>query len=245
MNYLSNRNVVLNSFIVEYDIRHANINVSKYYNLYKDLKYLDTLDALPKKDREVQFGLLLRKNPDLSKSLEKAFNDIVNEFLSVNGLDLDIDVISVKKDAVYVLNKKVKQTTFGPVEFVDKNRYHAYMHLNKMEFYIGADKIDVKGIGESYKQHRDGILILIQELIEILETGRDAHEFLSELCYFYKSRQMDLNVYREFNSRSQYKCTIEDNLVYMDNISYEILDTSCDISYNYVNLILPLIRLLL
>lgn len=245
MNFLSKRGVVLNSSIVEYDIRHANINVSKYYNLYKDFRYLDTLDALTKKEREVKFGLLLRKNPNLAKDLEIAFNNIVKEFLEANNLDIDLDVISVKKDAVYVVNKKVQQTQFGPVEFVPKNSYHAYLLINKLEFYIGYDKIDVKGIGESYKMHRDGFLILIQDLINTMESGKDPNEFLAELVELYKTKQMDLNMYREFNSRSQYKCTIEDNMVYMDNISYEMLDTVCDISYNYINLILPMIRLLL
>jgi hypothetical protein len=206
---------------------------------------LDTLDALPKKDREVKFGLLLRKNPEMSKKLEIAFNDIVKEFLSANDLDLDLDVISVKKDAVYVVNRKVHTTQFGPIEFIPKNSYHAYMLLNKLEFYIGYDKIDVKGIGESYKMHRDGFLILIQEVINIMESGKDPNAFLAELVELYKTKQMDLNMYREFNTRSQYKCNIEDNMIYMDNISYEVLDTDCDISFNYVNLILPMIRLLL
>lgn len=245
MNYINDRGVIYNSSIIEYDIRHANINVSKYYNLYKDLNYLDTLDALPKKDREVKFGLLLKKNPELSKQLEISFNKIVEEFMTVNNLDIDIDVVSVKKDAVYVVNHKVPVTTFGPVEFVKKNIYHAYINLNRVEFYIADDHIDVKGIGDNYKMHNDGILMVINEIVNHLEKGDDPNEFLSEVCKLYKDKQMDLSVYREFNSRSQYKCNIDGIMVMMNDISYEILDTSCDISYNYINVILPLIRLLL
>ena len=244
MNYISDRGVAYNSSIIEYDIRHANINVSKYYGLYEDEKYLDVLDALPKKDREVKFGLLLRDNPDFSKSLENGFNNIVKEFLLANNLDIDLDVISVKKDAVFVINRKVNTTKFGPVEFVQKSKYHAYINLNRLEFYIG-DKIDVKGIGDNYKLHENGILFVISELVRYLEDGRNPNEFLAEVADLYKKRMMDISIYREFNSTSQYRCKIDDDTVLMNDISYEILDESCDISYNYINIILPLIRMFL
>ena len=244
MNYLSDRGVAYNSSIIEYDIRHANINVSKYYNLYSDIRYLDTLDALPKKDREVKFGLLLRDDPDFSKRLEEGFNNIVKEFLLSNNLDIDLDVISVKKDAVFVINHKVTNTQFGPVEFVQKSKYHAYINLNRLEFYV-ADKIDVKGIGENYKLHENGMLFIVQELINYLETGKNVNTFLAEVADLYKKRQMDISVYREFNSASKYRCFIDGNMVLMDDISYEMLDECCDISYNYINIILPLIRMFL
>lgn len=244
MNHISDRGVAYNSSIIEYDIRHANINVSKYYNLYNDVKYLDTLDALPKKDREVKFGLLLRKDKEFSKRLEEGFNSIVKEFMEVNNLDKDLDIISIKKDAVFVINHKVPTTTFGPVEFVQKNKYHAYINLNRIEFYIG-DKTDVKGIGENYKLHKDGIILLIEELIDYLERGKDVNMFLAEVADLYKNRKLNLEMYRQFDSKCKYLCRIDDNMVLLDDISYDILDTSCDISYNYINIILPLIRMFL
>ena len=244
MNYLTDRGVEYNSSIIEYDIRHANVNISKYYNLFADVAYLDTLDALPKKEREVKFGLLLKNDPEFSKRLEESFNSIVKEFLAANNLDIDIDVISIKKDAIFVLNRKCNVTKFGPVEFVEKNRYHAYINLNRLAFYIG-DHIDVKGIGENYKLHQEGMLLLINEVIDYLERGKDVHLLLAEICELYKNKKLNIEMYREFNSRAQYKCTIDDNMVMMNDISYDILDESCDISYNYINIILPLVRLLL
>lgn len=244
MNYISDRGVAYNSSIIEYDIRHANINVSKYYNLYEDVKYLDVLAAMPKKEREVKFGLMLRKNKEFSKNLEIGFNNIVKEFLAANDLDIDLDVLSVKKDAVFVINHKVNTTTFGPVEFVQKNKYHAYLNLNRIEFYIG-DKTDVKGIGENYKLHKEGMILLVEELIDHIERGKDANEFLSEVSELYKKRQLNLEMYRQFDSKCKYRCIIDDNVVLLDDISYDILDTSCDISYNYINIILPLIRMFL
>jgi hypothetical protein len=163
------------------------------------------LDALPKKEREVKFGLLLRKNKEFSKNLEIGFNNIVKEFLSVNNLDIDLDVLSVKKDAVFVINHKVNTTTFGPVEFVQKNKYHAYLNLNRIEFYIG-DKTDVKGIGDGYKLHKEGIVLLIEELFDHIEKGRNPNEFLSEVAELYKKRQLNLEMYRQFDSKCKYKC---------------------------------------
>ena len=244
MNFICDRGVAFNSSIIEYDIRHANINVSKYYKLFDDIAYLDRLDAMPKKDREVKFGLLLRETTGYSKALEEAFNNIVKEFMEANNLDIDNDIISIKKDAVFVINHKVNTTTFGPVEFVQKNKYHAYLNLGRIEFYIG-DKTDVKGIGENYKLHRDGIIRLIEEVIRYLERGYDVNEFLAEVAELYKKREMNLDVYRQFDSKCRYLCNIDGNTVLMDEISYDILDNSCDISYNYVNIILPLIRMFL
>ena len=94
MQYLNDRGVEFNSSIVEYDIRHAQINIMRYYNLFEDKKLLDVYDALPKDKRERRCGLLLRKYPELAKSLEKGFNNIVLEFLAANKLDKTDDIVT-------------------------------------------------------------------------------------------------------------------------------------------------------
>lgn len=246
MQFLNDRGVEFNSSIVEYDIRHAQINIMKYYKLYPDIGLLDVYDALPKEKREVKCGLLLKKYPELAKNLEKGFNDIVYEFLTANGLDKHMDIVSIKKDAVFVINKPVTKTTFGPVEFVPKNKYHGYINIGNIEFYVGDRKIDVKGIGDRWIYHENGILVIIKDLIDILEsdaTIAELNKYLNDLCKYYKSKELNVAVYREFNSRSRYKCVMNGTTVELENISYEDLDQYCDISYNYINIILPLVRL--
>ena len=248
MQYLNDRGVEFNSSIVEYDIRHAQINIMRYYNLFEDTKLLDVYDALPKDKRERQCGLLLRKYPDLAKSLEKGFNDIVIEFLNANNLDKTDDIVSIKKDAVFVINKPVQKTIFGPVEFVRKNSYHGYINIGNIEFYVADDKIDVKGLGDAWIHHEDGILMLINDIINTLERNTDEellYKYLNNICVMYKYRKFDVSMYREFNSSSKFRCNVDGKTMLLDNIGYDYLDEYCDISYNYVNIILPIIRMFL
>ena len=246
MNYLTDRGYEYNSSIIEYDIRHANVNLMKYYNLYPDIKKLDRIDAMEKGKREREIGLMQRADPELAKNLEKAFNTIVTEFMQVNNLSKEDDVISIKKDAVFVVNKPVMKTDFGPVHFIPKNQYHAFINIDRLEFYLAKDHIDVKGIGDNHL-HEGGILSIIDSLVDVLEsdTSFALNEFLSSLCEMYKTKNLDISCYREFNSKSMYRCKVEDKEMYLENIGYDYLDKYCDISYNYVNVILPLIRLLM
>ena len=247
MNYLTDRGYEFNSSIIEYDIKHWNIILMKYYNLYPDIKKLDRLDAMEKGKREKEVGLMQRADPELAKKLERAFNDIVTEFMQVNNLSKEDDVISIKKDAVFVVNKPVLKTEFGPVNFIPKNHYHAFIAIERLEFYIAKDHIDVKGIGDNLYLHNNGMLAVIDSLVNVIENEDTAalNAFLISLCEMYKTKNLDITCYREFNSKSMYKCNMEDKEMYLENIGYDYLDKYCDISYNYVNVILPLVRLFL
>lgn len=245
MMYLTDRGVETNASIVEYDIRKANINLMRYYNLY-DKNKLNLLENLPKDKRERSVGLILRKEPELSKQLERAFNDIVYEFMNANNIDKDDDVISIKKDAVFVCNKLCQHTTFGPVEFIPKNKYHAFLSIDRYEFYIGDENVDVKGLGDSAQYHKNGICLLVKDLINTVETmfePKQINDYLAKMCKLYKTKSLEVDMYREFNSNSKFKCYIDGRDLYMDNIGYEYLDKYTDISFNYVNIILPLVRL--
>lgn len=245
MLYLTDRGVEFNASIIEYDIRKANINLMRYYNLY-DKSKLNFLEDLPKDKRERAVGLMLRKDPDLSKALEKAFNDIVYEFMTVNNIDKDDDVISIKKDAVFVCNKICQHTVFGPVEFIPKNKYHAFINIDRYEFYVGEDHVDVKGLGDSAQYHKNGICLLISDLVNMLETTfepRRINEYLAQMVKLYKTKSLTIDMYREFNTNSKFKCNIDGRDMYLNDVGYEYLDEHVDISFNYINIILPLMRL--
>ena len=246
INYISDRGVEFNASIIEYDIKSANTSVMKYYNLY-DIKKLEFFESLPKDKRNKAIGLkLLRGNPELNKKLEKAFTDIINEFMRANNLDKDDDILSIKKDAVFVCNKECPITTFGPVNFVKKNKYHAYIRIDRYEFYVGDKTVDIKGLGDSAMYHKNGISLLIEDIIKTAETTLDSrtiNEYIARLCKLYKEKQLDIEIYREFNMNSKFKCNVNGMEMYLDNIGYDYLDNYCDISFNYINIILPLMRL--
>lgn len=243
----TNDKVVFNSIIVEWDIRRANVSLMRYYNLYDDDK-LKSLEKMRKKDREVKVGLLCRENKELSKALSKSFDTIMEEFLTANNLDKDYDILSIKKDAAFVINKEPVQTVFGPVVFIPKNVYKGFIQIGRYEFYIKSDNtFDVKGWPKNIdiNIHKDGVLDLIRETLNVAEANNGdlsaMAEFLHSFADNYKKKNLDFEYYREFNEHSDYLIHSSDYDVRMTDISEEFID-ECDISFNYKNIFLPLMR---
>lgn len=237
--------MVLNSTIVEYDIRSANTSIMEYYGLIPQHQ-IDTINKYPKDKREVAAGLMMLKDKKLSKALEKGFTDIMLMFLERNNLDIDFDILCINKDAAFVINKTPKETVFGPVEFRPKGKYHTFFKVGSFDFFINDDSVDVKGLQKQAHLHKDGILHLIKDLSETCNAcagNRDEiFKYLSDLAESYKKKELDFEYYREFNSISKFKVIIEGHEYLFENISEEDIE-ELDISYNYINIILPLIRL--
>lgn len=236
----------INSSIIEYDIRSANTSLMRYYGMIPE-KQIASLEKLSKKKREIAVGLLCQKDKEFSKKLNNAFDDIVNMFIEVNRLE-DIDILSIKKDAVFVINRKDIKTTFGPVVFVPKNKYHSFIKINNFEFYINDEKIDVKGLQNQQDKHVDGILFLIRDVLNTCIKSnmnhKDIQKYLSEFVLEYKKKTLDFPIYREFNQTSQYAVWLDGEKYYFDEIDETYIE-ELDISFNYINIILPLVRLLL
>ena len=153
---------------------------------------------------------------------------------------------NLKKDAVFVIAKSPTVTEFGPVKFIAKNTYHSFLKIGAFEFYVGYDKVDVKGLQKLAELHENGILYLINDVVNAAEqfAGDKAamSSYLSTLARLYKTKKLDFEFYREFNSQSKFSVIIDGERYLYDNISEEDIN-DVDISYNYTNIILPLIRL--
>ena len=239
------RNVCVNSNIIEWDIKSGNTSMMYHYDLAPK-PIIDKLAALPKKDRVVAIGKLMKKDKDFSKNLEKSFNNIIKEFLEINKIPNE-NIISIKRDAVYVLNWDIEFSDFGEfVHFIPKNKYVGWFHVNPFEFYFREDGIDVKGMNDTILPlHNDGMLSFIQELFNVCRSSNmnkgSINEFLSEFTRHYKGKQLINDYYREFNSESLYRFNFPEGMLQMDSVSDDDLEF-LDISYNYKTLVLPLIR---
>ena len=77
MFYLNNnRPLVINSEIIEWDIKSANLSLIKEYSLLPE----DMIQRIPtdnKDKREKHVGLLMRDNKEFSKALEKKFDEVI------------------------------------------------------------------------------------------------------------------------------------------------------------------------
>lgn len=235
---------LISSDIIEYDIRSAGYSLSRHYHLLND-DVLNLLDTLPKKDRQIKIGLLLRDDAEYNRRLKEAFVNIRKEFFIANSL-IDDDILSIKKDAIFLL-RRVSQTRFGEdIEFVEKNVYSSYYYINKKEFYVARDRLDVKGISEkNLEPHREYMLDFLHNIFKMIETS-DQRYVIKELVSFvdhYKSGNLDIHYYRELSNECEYRLKRKFAGYDMGLIDTDDVD-DLNISYNYMNYIRPLISIL-
>jgi hypothetical protein len=249
------RSFEVNSNIVEWDMKRAGLNLVKEYNLLPE-DTIKELEKLPKSECDIKIGKLQIKDKEFSKALEQKFTDVMKTFMEVNDIDDEFDVLAIKKDACFIINKKVRVSEFGKyIKFVPKNTYHAYVYLKPYEMYFKRDgDIDIKGLSSDKKTrnhiielHKDGILNFIEYVIELAETSnmdsQKISKFLHEFVEMYKKKELEFDYYREFNIESRFRYQLYGSEVMADYIDESMLEKT-NIEYNYKNIVLPLINLL-
>ena len=230
---------IYNNEIIEWDIKSANTSLMSYYNLQTD-KVIQKIDSKKKSQREISVDKIMRKDKEFAKKLEESFNMIIQEFMDTNQLTWD-DIVSVKKDAVFVKNHKITHSDFGAVHFIAKNQYQHVLLLPKYEIYLSQSKIDVKGIpDEKLPLHEDGMIDFIRSSMEIASEYNKLQSFFKEYVTAYKRKELDFDAYREFNSDSLFRIGGEFPML-SDSMIEDDMDV-LDISYNYINVIIPTIQ---
>ena len=96
----------IDSEIVVWDIKTANLSICSEYKLLTE-KQIRQIESMPKDKRVRTVGLLERSSKKFAKALEEHFDIVVNQFIEQNGLNKDQDIICIKKDAVFVINKNI------------------------------------------------------------------------------------------------------------------------------------------
>ena len=238
---------VINSRVIEWDIKSGNTSIMRAFKLCP-LERIEELEGMKKQDRVIAVGNMM-KDPDFSKKLESGFNQVVNKFIELNHLDKDDDVLRIMRDAVYVINKPIQYNTIREYcHFIPKNEYMGYMYLQPYEFFIAPDRIDVKGISDDKLQyHQNGILRVIRDVynacIEYNLDQTKINAFMKGAVDAYIHRDLEFDAYREFNNESVFRVNLYGHEVLTDVITEKDLPNT-DISYNYMKIIIPLIKLL-
>lgn len=239
----TNKNILylFNRTIYEYDIHSADINLCIRYKILSEDK-IEKILKLDKIRRVVQIGKW-QKDKEFRDKLKDAFSKIRKEFYEANNLDIT-DIIAVKKDAIFT-TKQCEITTFGNVEFQIKNMYTSFIQIKNLEFYYGNGQCDVKGIDDEYlKLHENGIMKIVKLFFKKMETGsvQDTLIYLNRMCSNYKLRQLPLEYYREFNVESKYTVMNQDDT--FDDYWEDNID-ELNITYNYINILIPLVKIAL
>ena len=234
--------------IIEYDIRSANTSLMNYYGLASEDK-ISKLIEMKKEDREIAVGKMMRKSKEFALNLEKAFTDIVEAFLEENHLDRSEDIVSIKKDAVFVRNRSVRKTKFGEaVLFRPKGEYDGFLQLSKgkLEFYHQKDgHLDVKGISdELLPLHNEGVLDFISNVFAETKDWTGLQRYLKEYAKAYKERELVFDAYRQFDANSKFLVRMFEQDVLMDNID-DVTIQYTDISYNYLNIFLEVLKIVI
>lgn len=238
---------VISKRIIEYDIKSANVNLCRYYKLLPEDE-LNKIEIMSKYERVVYIGKLQRKDKDFAKKLSKAFKDMRKEFFIANRI-MDSDILSIKKDAIFIIGKKCTITNFKNVTFVEKNVYTSFHKLNNLEFYYSSknDKLDVKGIDDSSLYQYNKFMNILKRMFKLLEMNKREEfvKFVKRFSQDYKNKHLSYEYYREFKPDGCYTLIQTDSdksIVYgLENMDETIDDRLC-INYNYIAYILPIIQ---
>lgn len=208
-NYTINLSYLFNQYIREYDISKANINVL-YSKGIINYQVYNTLYNADRMYRQIYIGMMIKNDSTIQEILSEGIIEYKQKFFEENDIN-DNDIISIKNDAVFVLNKVPKILNFNNITFVHKNTYTSFMRLNELEIYYGnnmeSEIIDVKGIKDIDLElyHMDFLDIIINFIRYIQKEGAEiALQYINSIIHDYVDLKMPINVYRRFRSSNDY-----------------------------------------
>lgn len=228
---------LINIPIYEYDISKANINILYKYNMLDDYNYNRLMKA-PREVRQKEIGIMILKNNKVYSIINDGIKYMRSKFMEMNNIT-DEDILSVKNDALFVIDKVPTITKFDNIEFRLRNTYSSFCKANGLELYYSIDKVnskdflDVKGISDSSLiKHKDHMVDFIKTLFYEMQTNIDTAVLM--LRHFYKQYidfELDLNYYRCFDSISMFKVVIGDKYYDVDMVNdYSCLDINCNLN---------------
>ena len=236
---------IRNKPIEEYDIRLGGYNIAIYNNLLTEDE-IEICKLLSRSEKHVFMGNK-GKDKEFTKNLFDGFIKAITLFRSSNEIE-DDNILSIKKDSITIINTKIKHTTFDNLEFISKGKYTSYFYINKKEFYYNNadDSLVIKGLNDIVVNNHP----LIDEIKYIIKLSEYASKeeilnYLKELRKNYLNKDLINEYYLELSPMSSYKLKLDScqGVFYSKYISDDNIN-DIDISYNYINFILPFIKIL-
>ena len=238
-NYSIGLNYLFNQYIREYDISKANISVLFSKGIINQELYTNLYNA-DRMTRQVYIGMMIKNNKNIQEVLNEGIIEAKQKLFEANGI-YDSDIISIKNDAVFVLNKIPRVLSFDGVTFVHKNTYTSFMRIGNLEVYYGADMekevIDIKGIKDVDLElyHIDFLNIIIDYLRYIQKSGPEITlKYITSVIHSYLNRELPINTYRRFRSSNDYVLNLHTMAYSVYNLEDTVENkTNIDISYNF------------
>lgn len=220
---------ILNKYIREYDMSKANISVLLQAGAISKELY-DTLYNAPRMVRQCTIGDMELRDPNITKIKKDGIAYYKKLFFESNDIQ-DQDVLSIKNDAIFLINKIPTVTQFDDyINFKFKNEYTSYYNLNGIELYYYYHRINqneyisVKGINDSrLVLHANYFLEFLLAIFQTaqIEPIKDVIEFGNKFYQEYINMNLDVNFYRNFDSESKFKIKRMSNVF---NYSLDFVD---------------------
>lgn len=223
---------IVNCYIREYDLQKANISVLRKLNIIDEETYLRLYHS-DRMYRQVFVGNMIKENKDISYALKRGLINAKQRLFELNSIQ-DYEVLCIKNDAVFVVNKELTSTTVGKyLNFMCKNVYTIFMKLCNLEVYYSdrflpngqlSINVDVKGISDKLLPlHQGGMLDLICTTCNMLQrfTPSETINYLMEMYDLFVQRRLPNEYYREFNQISRYAFQSRYSIFYMNTITDE------------------------
>lgn len=252
INYTSGISYLNNVYIWELDISKANINVLKTKGLIDDKTY-DYLYNSERMVRQVFIGKLC-KDKRFSDALKQGILEAKKLLFEANDIK-DYEVLTIKNDAVFLINKIPTIRDFGLIHFVPKNKYTGFYKVRNFEFfyyYSNFDKeeyLHIKGISDKViETHKNHFYQFLKDLFYTIQCNgiEVALRLMKDFYMQYINLQLPVEYYRRFDVQNNYHFKIKTSIgtgFSMDDNIDESMKPLLDISAN-LNLLIELQKIL-
>lgn len=145
--------MVINKIIVELDMKHASLSI--WLALGKiDMSTYGNMVNLPKKERVVKTGLMIKEDPDLYKTLQRGYDIYISKLLEKNCIP-ESAILERVHDAIWLLDYIPVETEFPPVKFEVKNVYDMCYKYKNLWFYLKSFTLELatRGVQHFDKPH--------------------------------------------------------------------------------------------
>ena len=207
---------VINSNIVEYDMRSASLSVSRRFHLLSDT-LLDELERMPKEQRTKRIGLIQRDDKQFSENMINGILQTRKEFIETNNIKEE-DIVALHSDALMFIQKQPVQDNIAGVQFVCKNTWTSYIRYEHLEMFYDDGTITYKGMPQAMiQQHTLGINRYLLTIFEKLESDdQTIFDFIRKFQKKYLMDKLPDYYYISFGKTGQFKF---DNLKFFSFIA--------------------------
>ncbi len=232
--------------IAEYDIRSAGSTAIREIKGEATYEYLMKLDKLP---RNVTIGKMMRSEEGLAQKVNQKMLDYLNLFIVENDIK-NSNFVYNTRDSIVLYNKIPMKTTFGNVEFRNKDgEFSSMFDIGRLTIFFDSMSHNMmcKGVNDDIVNSSPFLEKFLKFHLMRIEMNQKSgsKRLLYTLTNMRNSylNNTDNSIYRDLLNDNLLPVTLDDQVMYLDS-DIEGKDSEFEImkKINYVNVVLPISR---